>query len=79
MDRIGQFFKGLKINKGVFWIKVGYSLWGLGILCVLPYVPLQMSSLGLSTEDISLILGLMPLLIVFFLPISGTSLRFYKL
>ena len=55
-----------RINKGVFWLKLGYGLFAMGLYTVLPFLALQMSNQGLSDEDISFILGIMPLSLVFF-------------
>ena len=60
-----------KINKGVLWLKVGYSLWAMATAMVMPFIALQMSSKGLSDGDISLILGVMPFSLVFIMPFIG--------
>jgi MFS family permease len=73
-----NFARNLRINRGVLWLKIGYSLFGLGLIIVLPFVPLQMSALGLSDEDISLILGLMPVVTIFTLPLFGKLNSFNK-
>ena len=71
LERIKQ----LKINKGVFWLKVGYSLWAMATYIVMPFLSLQMSTLGLSDGDISLILGVMPFSLIFITPFIGKYLR----
>ena len=38
---------------------------------ILPYINLQMGSLGLSEEDLGLLWGIMPFFIIPFLPIAG--------
>ena len=60
-----------RINKGVFWLKLGYGLFAMGLYTVLPFLALQMSNQGLSDEDISFILGIMPLSLVFISPFIG--------
>ena len=63
----------LKFNREVVWLKLVYTLHGFGILVVLPFIPLQMASLGLNAEDISLILGLIPFILTFTTPILGET------
>ena len=60
-----------KINKGVVWLKVGYSLWAMATNIVMPFIALQMSNKGLSDGDISLILGVMPFTLVPIMPFIG--------
>ena len=62
------------INRGVLWLKVGFFLWTLGMYAILPYINLQMASLGLSEEDLGLIWGIMPFFIIPFLPLAGSQL-----
>ena len=69
IDRIKLLTK--KFNKGVFWLKVGYSLWAMATMAVMPFISLQMSALGLSDGDISLILGFMPFTMIPIIPIIG--------
>ena len=61
-----QYFhpKNWKINKGVIWLKIVQALWSLGVMIIYPFINLQMASLGLNTEDISLVNGLIPLAII---------------
>ena len=60
-----------KINKGVVWLKAGYSLWAMATNMVMPFIALQMSNKGLSDGDISLILGVMPFTLVPIMPLIG--------
>ena len=60
-----------KINKGVVWLKIGYSLWAMATNMVMPFIALQMSNKGLSDGDISLILGVMPFTLVPIMPLIG--------
>ena len=66
------------INRGVLWLKVGFFLWTLGMYAILPYINLQMASLGLSEEDLGLIWGIMPFFIIPFLPLAGSQLFLQK-
>ena len=61
----------LNLNHGVIWIKVAYGLFGLGMILVFPYITLQMASLGLTNVDVSLLYGIIPLISMPFVPISG--------
>ena len=63
--------KNWKINKGVKWLKIVQALWSLGVMIIYPFINLQMPSLGLNTEDISLVNGLIPLAIMITTPIAG--------
>ena len=60
-----------RINKGVFWLKLGYGLFAMALYTVLPFLALEMANQGLSDEDISFILGVMPLSLVFISPFIG--------
>ena len=62
-----------RINKGVFWLKLGYGLFAMALYTVLPFLALQMANQGLSDEDISFILGIMPLSLIFISPFIGKS------
>ena len=62
-----------RINKGVFWLKLGYGLFSMALYTVLPFLALQMANQGLSDEDISFILGIMPLALIFISPFIGKS------
>ena len=42
-----------RINKGVFWLKLGYGLFAMALYTVLPFLALEMANQGLSDEDIS--------------------------
>ena len=75
---VAKMFKKEKwtIIRGVLWLKVGFFLWTLGMYAILPYINLQMASLGLSEEDLGLIWGIMPFFIIPFLPLAGSQLFF---
>ena len=45
---MSPFWDNIKINREVLWLKIVYTLHGIGILIVLPFVSLQMASLGLK-------------------------------
>ena len=66
--------KNWKINKSVIWLKIVQALWSLGVMIIYPFINLQMASLGLNTEDISLVNGLIPLAIMITTPIAGRQL-----
>ena len=63
--------KNWGINRGVLWLKCGFFLWTFGMYGILPYINLQMHSLGLTNEDLGLIWGIMPFFIIPFLPLAG--------
>lgn len=64
------------LNKGVIWLKILYTLYGFGIMIILPYFPLQMASLGLNDVDISYITGVIPLVVTFTTPFLGECQTF---
>ena len=61
----------LKINKGILWLKILYTLYGFGIMISMPFYVLQLYSLGLDEEDISLIVGIVPLITMITTPLLG--------
>ena len=67
-----------KINKGVFWLKAGFSLFTFALYMVLPFLALQMSNKGLSDGDISFILGVLPLSVVFVTPFTGKHSSYFE-
>ena len=58
-------------RRSVLWLKVVLALWGFGVRIVLPFLPLHLASLGLTTEEISLTTGLITLIIMITTPIAG--------
>ena len=60
-----------QINKGILWLKILYTLYGFGIMISQPFIVLQLYSLGLEEEDISLMLGIVPLITMITTPLAG--------
>ena len=59
------------IKKGLIIMKLCYFTYNFGAALIFPFIPLQMTDLGLTIEDIGYIYGLYPLITMFSGPISG--------
>ena len=76
VETFGFSFMGNKfaIKKGIIVMKVCYFTFNFGAALIFPFVPLQMTELGLTIEDIGYIMGLYPLITLFSGPISGENI-----
>ena len=63
--------KRFAIKKGLIIMKLCYFTYNFGAALIFPFIPLQMTDLGLTIEDIGYIYGLYPLITMFSGPISG--------
>ena len=63
--------KRFAIKKALIVMKLCYFTYNFGAALIFPFIPLQMTDLGLTIEDIGYIYGLYPLITMFSGPISG--------
>ena len=63
--------KRFAVKKGLIIMKLCYFTYNFGAALIFPFIPLQMTDLGLTIEDIGYIYGLYPLITMFSGPISG--------
>ena len=76
MDNIGKywdFIKSQRINKRMIPIKAFGAFFNMGTYAIFPYLTLQMTDIGLTYSDISIISLLIPAATFFSGPISGKN------
>ena len=74
MDNVRKywdFIKSQRINKRMIPIKAFGAFFNMGTYAIFPYLTLQMTDIGLTYSDISIIYLLIPAVTFFSGPISG--------
>ena len=74
MDKLREnwvLLRSQKINKKMVPVKIFGAFLNLGIMAIFPYLPLQMSEMGLTFNDISIVSGTIPAFTFLGGPISG--------